>query len=50
MAKKKWRFVHTNPESRESYLFEKTRNGTIRTVRFLGYRTSAGKLIRKGRK
>lgn len=42
------RFVCTNEETRETYLFEKTKVG-IKTIEFLGYKAPSGRLIKPGR-
>jgi len=44
-SKKSWTFVHTNQETRETYRFRKMANGTIKTEKFLGWRTPKGKII-----
>lgn len=44
--KSKKRFICTNPETKETYLFEKTKRG-IKTIEFLGYKTPSGKLIKR---
>ena len=43
MDKKQWRY--TNPETKETYLLEK-KNGIIRTIDFLGYKSPSGRLIK----
>lgn len=40
----KKRFVATNRQ-KETYLYERLPNGTIRTVKFLGWKTPSGKLV-----
>lgn len=45
MKKRQWEF--TNP-LHERYLFEEDEQGNIRTVKFLGYETPDGRLIKRG--
>lgn len=42
--KKTW--VHTNPETLETYRFGEDENGTIHTLAFLGYKCPNGKLVK----
>lgn len=39
------RWIYTNVETKETYLFEK-KNGIIKTIDFLGYKTPSGRLIK----
>ena len=42
---KSW--IFTNPETRETYRFQKLKNGIIKTVSFLGYRCPNGRILKR---
>lgn len=50
MDRRKRRWTFTNPENRETYRFERNDEGTIKTVKFLGWKTPRGRIIPPRRK